>query len=55
MFPVESNYFTELLADEFKTQERGLFIVDLLQDTIDESRLKTFDFKNNKAYVYVKN
>jgi len=55
LFPGESNYFTEILTDAFKTQERGFLIVDLLPDTIDEFRLKTFDFKNNKAFVYVKN
>ena len=53
LFLGESNYFTEILADAFKTQERGFLIVDLLPDTIDEFRLKTFDFKNNKVYVYV--
>ena len=55
LFPGESNYFTEILTDAFKTQERGFLIVDLLPDTIDEFRLKTFDFKNNKVFVYVKN
>ena len=55
LFPGETKFFEEILNDAFKTQERGFLIVDLLPDTINELRLRTFDFKNNKVYVYLKN
>ena len=55
LFPGESKFFEEILNDAFKTQDRGFLIVDLLPDTIQELRLRTFDFKNNKVYVYIKN
>ena len=55
LFPGESSYFDEILSDAFKTQDRGFLIVDLLPKTIDELRLRTLDFKNNKLFVYIKN
>jgi hypothetical protein len=55
LFPGESNYFEEILSDAFKTQERGFLVVDLLPETLEEFRLRTLDFKNNKLYVYIKN
>ena len=55
LFPGETKYFEEILEDAFKTQERGFLIIDLLPKTIDELRLRTFDFKNKKVYVYLKN
>jgi hypothetical protein len=55
LFPGESNYFTEILEDAFKSQDRGFLIVDLLPDTLDEFRLRSFDFKCDQVFVYIKN
>ena len=55
LFPGETKFFEEVLNDAFNTQERGYLIVDLLPQTIHELRLRSFDFKNNKVYVYLKN
>ena len=55
LFLGESKMFEEILNDAFKTQDRAFLIVYLLPDTIQELRLRTFVFKNNKVYVYIKN
>jgi GTPase SAR1 family protein len=55
LFPGEIKYFEEILQDVFSKQEHGFLIIDLLPTTLNEFRLRTFDFKNKKVYVYIKN
>jgi len=54
LFPGEIKYFEEILEDSFKTQEYGFLIIDLLLTSMQKIRLRTFDFKSKKAYVYVR-
>ena len=55
LIPGDINYFEEILQDVFSKQEHGFLIIDLLLTTLNELRLRTFDFKNKIAYVYIKN
>jgi len=55
LFPVETKYFEEMIEDAFKSQEHGFLIIDLLPTTVNELRLRYFDFKKEKAFVYLKN
>ena len=55
LIPGDINYFEEILQDVFSKQEHGFLIIDLLPTTLNELRLRTFDFKNKIAYVYIKN
>jgi hypothetical protein len=55
LFPGETKYFEEILEDAFKSQEHGFLIIDLLPTTVNEFRLRYFDFKKEKAFVYLKN
>ena len=54
LYPGEPKFIDEVLNDAFKTQPRGYLIIDLLPDSLDEIRLRTFDFTNGKTFVYVR-
>ena len=51
LFPGEIKYFEEILQDVFRKQEHRFLIIDLLPTTLNEFRLRTFDFKNKIVYV----
>ncbi len=55
LFPGEIKYFEEILQDVFRKQEHRFLIIDLLPTTLNEFRLRTFNFKNKIVYVYIKN
>ena len=54
IIPGEIKYFKEIRQDVF-SKEHGFLIIDLLPTTLNEFRLRTFDFKNKIVYVYIKN
>ncbi len=49
LFPGEIKYFEEILQDVFSKQEHGFLIIDLLPTSLNEFRLRTFDFKIKKS------
>ncbi len=55
LFPGEIKYFEGILQDVFSKQEHGFLIIELLPTTLNDFRLRTFDFKNKIVYVYIKN
>ena len=51
LFPGETKYFEEILEDAFKSQEHGFLIIDLLPTTVNELRLRYFDYIKKRLLI----
>lgn len=53
LYPGDTKYFNEAFQDVI-SQPYGHLIIDLMPNSINDLRLRSFNFKNNQTFCYVK-
>jgi septin family protein len=54
LYPGNSKFFNEVFDDAVKVQSHGYLIIDLMPQSNESIRLRTYNFNSNEVYVYIK-
>jgi hypothetical protein len=54
LYPGETRFFNEVFHDAISCRAYGHLIIDIMPNSINDLRLRSFNFKDNKTFCYVK-